>query len=78
MLKLLKLFRRLTLITLWAFVGRSSRQPSPLHYADHIWKDSASRLGLRLTERLRDHWRPRWLRLQNHDLPVRSSQDPKG
>ncbi len=67
MLRLLDLFRRLLLISLWAFVGRSSRQPSAPDYADHIWKDSVSRLGLRLTENLRNHWRPRWLRLRDSD-----------
>lgn len=62
MFRIIELFRRLLLISLWAFVGRSSRQPSPLDYADQLWKDSASRLGLRLTENLRNHWRPRWLK----------------
>lgn len=57
------LVRRLISIGLWGLVGRGSAKPSDKDYQRHIWKDSASRLGLRMTERLRDAWRSRWLKI---------------
>ena len=55
--------RRLIAIALWGLVGRGSAKPSERDYRRHIWKDSASGLGLRMTERLRDAWRNRWLKI---------------
>ncbi len=56
--------RRLIAIALWGLVGRGSAKPSERDYRRHIWKDSASKMGLRMTERLRDTWRSRWLRIK--------------
>ena len=34
-------------------------------YKREVWKDSAGRMGLRMTERVRDEWRKRWLKIKN-------------
>ena len=60
---ILSFVRRLISIGLWGLVGWGSAKPSAEDYGQHIWKDSASRLGLRMTERLRDAWRGRWLKV---------------
>jgi len=65
MRKMLELVYTLIRIGLWRFLGRASAKPTVQDYSRHLWKDSTSRLGLRMTERLRDHWRSRWLRLKN-------------
>jgi hypothetical protein len=65
--KILELFRALVRIGLLGMFGRSSPEPSAQDYRRHIWKDSAGRMGLRMTERLRDAWRSRWLKTKNHN-----------
>ena len=65
MRKMLELVRGLIRIGLWGLLGRASAKPTTEDYRRHIWKDSTSRLGVRMTERLRDAWRSRWLKLKD-------------
>ena len=62
---ILNLFRGLIRIGLLGLLGRESVQPGAKDYGREVWKDSTQRLGLRMTERLRNAWRSRWLRIKN-------------
>ena len=35
--------------------------------AAHQWRDSTQRMGIRFSERIRDVWRHRWLRVRSPD-----------
>jgi len=63
--QLLSLSRQLIAIGLWSLVGRRSARPQAQDYAAQMWKDSTSRIGLKINQRVRDAWRRRWLNISS-------------
>lgn len=56
-----------------AMAGLRRAKASVEDVARHQWRDSTQRMGLRFTERVRDAWRGRWLKL--HRRPERGERD---
>ncbi len=54
----------LAVIEAWTVVrGRWRRRVDADEVRRHLWSSNTKRMGIRFTERVRDAWRSRWIRL---------------